>query len=115
MISSGRSLQDASTPERHPRPVPSASWRKRPACRADVLARLTTIYTTPGFTDEKIHIFLATGLKQGKHRREKDEFMEVHTKRWSEIMTMTRTGEIKDAKTLVGVMYVECFRRKASY
>jgi hypothetical protein len=30
-------------------------------------------------------------------------------------MTMTRTGEIKDAKTLVGVMYVECFRRKASY
>jgi hypothetical protein len=28
---------------------------------------------------------------------------------------MTRTGEIKDAKTLVGVMYVECFRRKASY
>jgi ADP-ribose pyrophosphatase len=82
---------------------------------ADVLARLTTIYTTPGFTDEKIHIFLATGLKQGKHRREKDEFMEVHTKRWSEIMTMTRTGEIKDAKTLVGVMYVECFRRKSSY
>ena len=41
--------------------------------------------------------------------------MEVHTKRWSEIMTMTRTGEIKDAKTLVGVMYVESFRRKASY
>jgi ADP-ribose pyrophosphatase len=82
---------------------------------ADVLARLTTIYTTPGFTDEKIHIFLATGMKPGKHRREADEFMEVHTKRWSEIMTMIRTGEIKDAKTLVGLMYVENFRRKASY
>ena len=82
---------------------------------ADVLARLTTIYTTPGFADEKIHIFLATGMKQGKHRREADEFMEVHTKRWSEIMSMTRTGEIKDAKTLFGLLYVECFRRKASY
>jgi len=82
---------------------------------ADVLARLTTIYTTPGFTDEKIHIFLATGMKPGKHRREPDEFMEVHTKRWTEVMAMTRTGEIKDGKTLAGLMYVECFRRKASY
>ena len=82
---------------------------------ADVLARLTTIYTTPGFTDEKIHIFLATGMKPGKHRREPDEFMEVHTKRWTEVMAMTRTGEIKDSKTLAGLMYVECFRRKANY
>ena len=60
---------------------------------AEKLIPLTAIHTTPGFTDEKIHLFLATGLKPGKHRREKDEFMEVHTKRWSEIMTMTRTGE----------------------
>ena len=82
---------------------------------ADNLARLTTIYTTPGFTDEKIHIFMATTLKQGKHRREKDEFMEVQTRKWSEAMSMVRSGEIKDGKTLVGLMYVECFRRKASY
>jgi hypothetical protein len=30
-------------------------------------------------------------------------------------MTMTRTGEIKDGKTLAGLMYVELFRRKATY
>jgi ADP-ribose pyrophosphatase len=82
---------------------------------ADVLSRLTTIYTTPGFTDERIHIFLAGGLKPGKQRRDADEFMEVQTKRWSEVMTLVRSGEIKDGKTLVGLMYVECFRRKASY
>jgi len=82
---------------------------------ADVLSRLTTIFTTPGFTDERIHIFLAHSLKPGKHRREADEFMEVQTRKWSEAMTMIRNGEIKDAKTLVGLMYVECFRRKASY
>ena len=80
-----------------------------------MLSRLTTIFTTPGFTDERIHIFLATGLKPGKHRREPDEFMEVHTKKWSEVMTMIRNGEIKDAKTLVGLLFVESFRRKASY
>jgi ADP-ribose pyrophosphatase len=81
----------------------------------DVLSRLTTIFTTPGFTDERIHIFLAHGLKPGKHRREADEFMEVQTRKWSEVMTMIRNGEIRDAKTLVGLMFVECFRRKASY
>ncbi|MGH7509092.1 MAG: NUDIX hydrolase [Gemmatimonadales bacterium] len=82
---------------------------------ADVLSRLTTIFTTPGFTDERIHLFLATELKPGKQSRDKDEFMEVHTRRWSEVMTMVRGGEIKDAKTLAALMYVECFRRKASY
>ena len=82
---------------------------------ADVLSRLTTIFTTPGFTDERIHIFLAHTLKPGKHRREADEFMEVQTRKWSEVMTMIRNGEIRDAKTLVGLMFVESFRRKASY
>jgi ADP-ribose pyrophosphatase len=82
---------------------------------ADVLSRLTTIFTTPGFTDEKIHLFLAHGLKPGKHRREADEFMEVQTRKWSEAMSMIRSGEIRDGKTLVGLMHVESFRRKASY
>jgi ADP-ribose pyrophosphatase len=34
-------------------------------CTADRLQRLTTVYTTPGFTDEKIHLFMATGLTRG--------------------------------------------------
>jgi ADP-ribose pyrophosphatase len=78
---------------------------------ADVLARLTTIYTTPGFTDEKIQLFMAHELKKGTHRREPDEFMEVQTKRWSEVMNMMRTGEIVDAKTVVALMFVQAFRR----
>jgi len=76
-----------------------------------VLARLTTIYTTPGFTDEKIHLFIAHELKKGTHRREPDEFMEVQTKRWSEVMNMIRTGQIVDAKTVVALMFVQGFRR----
>jgi ADP-ribose pyrophosphatase len=78
---------------------------------ADVLARLTTIYTTPGFTDEKIHLFMAHELKKGTHRREPDEFMEVQTKRWSEVMNMMRVGEISDAKTVVALMFIQAFRR----
>ena len=78
---------------------------------ADVLSRLTTIYTTPGFTDEKIHLFLAHELKKGTHKREADEFMEVHTRRWSEAMNMIRSGEISDGKTLVALMFIQGFRR----
>ena len=53
-----------------------------------------------------------TSLKPGKHRREPDEFMEVQTRNWSEVMTMIRNGEIRDAKTLVGLMFVDCFRER---
>ena len=78
--------------------------------RADALEQLTTIYTTPGFTDERIHLFLAHGLEQGAHHREADEFMELHTVRWSGVGQMLRAGEIQDAKTLAALMFVQCFR-----
>jgi ADP-ribose pyrophosphatase len=75
--------------------------------RAATLERLTTIYTTPGFTDERIHLFLAHGLEPGAHNREADEFMEPHTLRWSAVMEMVRSGEIRDGKTLVSLLFVQ--------
>jgi ADP-ribose pyrophosphatase len=78
--------------------------------RAGTLARLTTIYTTPGFTDERIHLFLATELEGGRQQRESDEFMEVETRPWSAVMAMVRAGQIVDAKTLVSLMFVQCLR-----
>jgi ADP-ribose pyrophosphatase len=80
--------------------------------RARAIERLTTIYTTPGFTDERIHLFLAHDLEPGSERREADEFMELHTLRWSEVLRMVRTGEIQDGKTLITLLFVECFRRR---
>jgi ADP-ribose pyrophosphatase len=79
--------------------------------RADALERLTTIYTTPGFTDERIHLFLAHGLRSGDQRREVDEFMELHTKRWSDVMAMVSAGVIVDGKTLISLLFVQCIRR----
>ena len=80
--------------------------------RARRLERLTTMYTTPGFTDERIHLFLAHGLDEGTHAREADEFMELHTLRWSRVGEMVRSGEIQDSKTLTALMFVQCFRRR---
>jgi ADP-ribose pyrophosphatase len=75
------------------------------------LRHLASIYTTPGFTDEKIHLFMASRLEDGTRRHEADEFMEVHTLRWSEVGRMIQAGQIVDGKTLVSLMFVQCFIR----
>jgi ADP-ribose pyrophosphatase len=66
---------------------------------------LTTIFTTPGFTDERIHLFLASGLAAGQAHREADEFMELHTLNWSRVLQMADQGEIQDGKTLCAIGY----------
>jgi ADP-ribose pyrophosphatase len=75
------------------------------------LDRLTTIYTTPGFTDERIHLFMATGLTPGSHHREADEFLTLHRLRWAEVLELVRTGGVVDGKTLAAIMFVQCFMK----
>jgi ADP-ribose pyrophosphatase len=79
--------------------------------RAGRLDRLTTIFTTPGFTDERIHLFLAQQLTEVAHRREADEFMELHRLPWSAVLELIRGGELVDGKTLTSLLFVQCFYR----
>ncbi len=78
---------------------------------AGSLRHLTTIFTTPGFTDEVIHLFLATDLTPTDHQREADEFITVHEFRWAKVGEMVRRGEIRDGKSLCALMFVQEFRR----
>jgi ADP-ribose diphosphatase len=68
------------------------------------LEHLTTIYTSPGFTDERIHLFLATGLTEGVSSVEPDEILGVELVRLSSAVEMVREGEIVDAKTAVALL-----------
>lgn len=79
-------------------------------CTAAGVEPLTTIFTTPGFCDERIHLFLATGLTRGEHRRERDEFLEVETVPLSRALTMIERGEIRDAKTVIALLFAAGFR-----
>lgn len=79
-------------------------------CTAGALVPLTTMFTTPGFTDERIHLFLATDLVRGESRREADEFIEVETVSLSAALEMVRRGEIQDAKTALGLLFAAGFR-----
>jgi ADP-ribose diphosphatase len=77
---------------------------------AERFEHLTTIYTTPGFTDERIHIFLATGITAGEPRPMADEFFEVHAMPISRALERIRTGEIADGKSIVALLFVAGFR-----
>jgi len=68
---------------------------------------LLTMFTTPGFTDEKIHLFVATGLTAGESRREADEFLELKPVRLSKALAMIDSGEIQDAKTALALLLTE--------
>ena len=71
---------------------------------------LFTMFTTPGFTDEKIHLVLATGLEPGEAQREADEFLELVPTRLSRALSMIERGEIQDAKTALALLYTAGFR-----
>jgi ADP-ribose pyrophosphatase len=73
------------------------------------LERLTSIWTTPGFTNEVIHLYLATGLTTGEPSRERDEFIEVVPQPLSRVLALIRDGEIRDAKTVVAILYMAGF------
>lgn len=72
--------------------------------------QLFTMYTTPGFTDEKIHLFVATGLEAGEAQREADEFLELVPTKLSRALSMVERGEIQDAKTALALLYTAGFR-----
>lgn len=73
------------------------------------LEPLTTIYTTPGFTDERIHLFMASVLSEGEHHREVDEFLELVPTRWSALLDLIRKRDIMDGKTLSALLYAGAF------
>ncbi len=79
-------------------------------CHASGVQHLTTIFTTPGFTDEKIHLFMATGVTAGDAKLENDEFLELEPRTLSQALRMIQAGEIQDAKTIVTILYAAGFR-----
>jgi ADP-ribose pyrophosphatase len=84
--------------------------KEETGCTAERMEPLFTMFTTPGFTDEKIHVFMATGLTHGESAREADEFVDIVIMRLAEALELIRTVEIVDAKTSLSILYVAGFK-----
>ena len=83
--------------------------REETGCTAAKMEHLYTMYTTPGFTDERIHLFVATGLERGETALEQDEFVEVVPTTMSAALRLIKDGTINDAKTALSILYVAGF------
>lgn len=66
--------------------------------------KLGGLYSAPGILTEYLHLYLATGLTPGPNQPEFDEFLEIMTVPWAEVMAMIQRNEINDAKTVSGLM-----------
>ncbi len=73
---------------------------------ASEFVKLGSVYTSPGYSSEELHIFFADKLKSGKSNREEgEEDMKVLKLSVEEVVRMILNGEIKDSKTIAGVFY----------
>ena len=77
---------------------------------AGSLEKLTSIYTSPGFCDEELHIYLGRDLRESPdgHKREEGEYsMTLHVMTLEEAVDLVIRGEIRDAKTIAGLLLAE--------
>lgn len=74
---------------------------------ADELVYLGGCCTSPGFSTEVLHIYLALGLHAGECHPDQDEFLNVEKIPLSQLSRMVMDGEIDDAKTIVAVLKAE--------
>jgi ADP-ribose pyrophosphatase len=70
---------------------------------------MTTIFTTPGFTDEQIRLFMATDCTTGTGNLDHDEFIEPVILTMSDALARIRDGDITDAKTICTLLYAAGF------
>lgn len=74
--------------------------------KADKMELLFSVYPSPGYTSEIIRIYRATGLKESATHLDEDEFLSAVWVEKSRLKEMIQSGEIKDAKTLIALLYV---------
>src|SRR4051812_10274406 len=72
--------------------------------RAGRLEKLAEFFTTPGFCEEKLWVYLATELTESAQNLEGDEMIEIVRVSFARAFEMIADGEIEDAKTIIGLM-----------
>jgi ADP-ribose pyrophosphatase len=81
--------------------------------RAEHWQLLTSFWTAPGFATEEMYLYLATGLRPAHADRrgpDEDERLNVVSVPWRVALAMAEQGEIHDAKSLVGLLWLSRLR-----
>lgn len=81
---------------------------------AEELTFLGDVALAAGYSDEKITIYLARRLKQGKEKRDADEFLEWQFVPRHKVIDMIRENRIQDSKTICALFFLELSARATS-
>jgi ADP-ribose pyrophosphatase len=76
------------------------------------MRELGGFFTTPGFIDEFIHVFMAHGLENGAPSHERDEFISLETLTIQSALAFVEEGRIIDGKTIVSLFLADRARQK---
>jgi ADP-ribose pyrophosphatase len=75
------------------------------------IEKLTQFFISPGFVTEKMHVYLATDLIETSQKLEAGEILTVERYSFEDLNEMIRTGEIEDAKTILGIVLADARSR----
>jgi ADP-ribose pyrophosphatase len=98
-------------PEETPEEGAARELLEETGYRAKRLKVFLDVFPTPGFLEERMFILLAEGLTAGKAEPEEDEKIEVKAYKTKKLEEMMKTGELKDAKSIAGILYYLTFLR----
>jgi ADP-ribose pyrophosphatase len=79
------------------------------------LVHLTSFYTTPGFSNEFLHLFLALNFEKKENNPDEDEFLEVISLPLEECVEWVFEGKINDAKSIIGILMADEYLRNHYY
>ncbi len=79
------------------------------------IKKLITFFSTPGFCNEKLTLFLAEDLEKKNKNEDAEEFIEVELIKPDEALRLVKENVIKDAKTIIGILYLVSSKNSIAY
>jgi len=79
--------------------------REETGYTAEHWKKILSYFSAPGFTDEQLHLYLATGLRGGETDTDEDEFVETVHLPLEEAYRLIFAGQIIDGKSIIGIQY----------
>ena len=80
--------------------------------RAESVSLIHSFWMSPGILCERMHLFLADGLRAGETNLDAGELIEPIIVSWHEALLLIKEGQIQDAKTLVGLLWYDRWLRE---
>ena len=99
-------------PRQTPLSCAKAELKEETGYSAKSIKKFLTFNTSAAFADEDLHIFLASGLKEGERHLDDDEFVNVKWLSLDKVFKLIKAGKITDSKTLIALLYYKAFLQK---